>query len=107
MNTPQLKRILQTLRQGLDRALGPELAQVVLYGSQARGEARPDSDVDVLVVVKGNVNYPELMERTSEIVASVSLQYDVVVSRVFASQAQYENAQLPFYVNVRREGIAI
>jgi predicted nucleotidyltransferase len=107
MPNPQLNSVLGTLRQRLDRVLGPQLAQVVLYGSQARGEARSDSDVDVLVVVKGNVNYPELMERTSEIVADVSLQYDVVVSRAFASQAQYEDAQNPFFVNVRREGIAI
>ena len=107
MPNPHLALVLGALRQGLDRALGPQLAQVVLYGSQARGEARPDSDVDVLVVVKGNVNYPELMERTSEIVAGVSLQYDVVVSRAFASQLQYEAAQNPFFVNVRREGIAI
>lgn len=107
MPNPQLNLVLGTLRQGLDRALGHQLAQVVLYGSQARGEARPDSDVDVLVVVKGNVDYPELMACTSEIVASVSLQYDVVVSRAFASQTQYEDAQNPFFVNVRREGIVV
>jgi uncharacterized protein len=107
MPNPQLNLVLEALRQGLAQVLGLQLAQVVLYGSQARGEARPDSDVDVLVVVKGNVNYPELMERTSKIVADVSLQYDVVVSRAFASQMQYESAQNPFFVNVRREGIAL
>ena len=39
----------------MPRQPDPELAQVVLYGSPARGEAHPDSDVDVLVVVKGDV----------------------------------------------------
>ncbi len=107
MTSPQLDLVLRTLRQKLDQALGPELAQVVLYGSHARGEAHPGSDVDVLVVVKGDVNYPQLMERTSEIVASVSLEYDVVVSRVFASQAQFDGAQNPFFINIRRKGVAI
>jgi predicted nucleotidyltransferase len=104
---PQLQVILRTLRQKLAQALGDQLEQVVLYGSRARGEARPDSDIDVLVVVRGDVNYPDLMQRTSVIVADVSLQYDVVISRTFASRAQYETAHNPFFINVRREGVAV
>jgi predicted nucleotidyltransferase len=104
---PQLQMILRTLRQKLAQTLGDQLERVVLYGSRARGEARPDSDIDVLVVVKSDVNYPDLMQRTSAIVADVSLQYDVVISRTFASRAQYETAHNPFLINVRREGVAV
>ena len=107
MTDPKLDAILRTLQQELAKALGSQLERVVLYGSRARGEARPDSDIDVLIVVKGEVNYPDLMQRTSEIVAGVSLQNDVVISRTFASRAQFETAQNPFFINVRREGVRV
>ena len=107
MTDPKLDAILRTLRQELAKALGSQLERVVLYGSRARGDARPDSDIDVLIVVKGEVDYPDLMERTSEIVASLSLEHDVVISRTFAAQARYEAAQSPFFINVRREGVKV
>lgn len=104
---PLLQEVLGVLRRRLAQTLGYELEQVILYGSHARGEARPDSDIDVLIIVRGNVNYPDLMQRTSSLVAEVSLQNDVVISRTFASLADWKNARTPFLINVRREGVAV
>jgi uncharacterized protein len=104
---PHLQAILRVLRQGLVQTIGYELEQVILYGSQARGESRPDSDIDVLIIIRGTINYPDLMQRTSTLVADVSLQHDVVISRTFASQSEWKNAQTPFLINVRREGVAV
>ena len=50
--TPELTRILTQLREELSRALPDNLQQVTLYGSYARGDARVDSDVDLLVVLR-------------------------------------------------------
>ena len=49
--TPELTLLLIQLRDELRRALGDNLIRVTLYGSQARGDATPDSDVDVLIVL--------------------------------------------------------
>ena len=52
----KLKTILAKLRSHFEQLYGDRLTQMVLYGSQARGDADPDSDIDVLVVLKGQVN---------------------------------------------------
>ena len=79
---------------------------LVLFGSYARGDAEPGSDIDILVVLYGDVNTSEEIARTSEMVANISLRYDVVVSLVFMSQHRYDNERSPFLINIRREGRA-
>ena len=48
----QLFRLLDTLTEALQRQLGSDLWLLLLYGSYARGEAQPDSDVDLFVVLR-------------------------------------------------------
>jgi predicted nucleotidyltransferase len=103
----QMEAILRALRREMARVLGDRLEQFLLFGSQARGEARPDSDIDILVVVRGECDTADLIRRTSSIVAALSLRYDVVISRAFVSRERYEREQSPFLLNVRREGVAI
>ena len=52
---PRLKAILTELRSRLESLYGDRLVKLILYGSQARGDAEPDSDIDVLVVRQGAV----------------------------------------------------
>jgi predicted nucleotidyltransferase len=78
-----------------------------LYGSQARKEAVEGSDIDVLCVMNKPFRYGDLIKRTSEATAEVSLKYDVVISRVFVTREAYESHQSPFLMNVRKEQLVI
>ncbi len=99
--------ILRAYRAGLTEALGNALDAVILYGSHARGEERAESDIDVLCVMRGALDYGEMIARTSALTARVSLEYGVVLSRAFVTRGEYETRQLPFLMNVRREGVAV
>ena len=103
-----IKKILRELKKGLAAIYGDQLKAVILFGSFARGEGRlPDSDIDVMIVLKGEFDYWKMDKRSSELVAALSLENDVVISRKFASEADYADSKMPLYINIRREGVPV
>jgi len=100
-----IKNILDQLYSRFEAIYGDRLSNMLLYGSQARGDADPESDIDVMVVLKDKVSPCDEIERTINDVANISLENDVVVSCIFVSEDQFDNEFSPLLMNVRREGI--
>ncbi len=107
MTQTQLSQLLATLRRELARTLGDQMQAVILYGSRARGEASPDADIDVLIVLQGDFDYGDMLKRTSPIISTLSLDNEVVISRAFISAERYQRERSPFILNVRREGVPV
>jgi predicted nucleotidyltransferase len=83
------------------------LARLVLFGSRARGDADPGSDIDVMVVLKGAVKPGAEISRAGGATAALSLKHNVVISCTFVSEERFLNEQSPLLINVRREGMPI
>ena len=52
----ELQTMLNKLREYLSKLYGTRLYRLILFGSQARGDAKNYSDIDVLIVLKSQVN---------------------------------------------------
>ena len=102
-----IRPVLKKLKKGLLQIYGEQVDRILLYGSRARGDAREDSDIDILVVLKDDFNYSEMLRLSSDFAASLSLENDVVISRAFVSKEQFEHRQTPFLMNIRREGVPV
>jgi len=102
-----IMKILAELRQRFEAIYGERMVNMILFGSHARGDAMPDSDIDVMVVLRGLVKPGDEIARTGEITAEISLKYDVVISCVFMSADRYAAENSPLLLNVRREGMTV
>jgi predicted nucleotidyltransferase len=103
----ELMEILTNYKQELARSLGNKLEAVYLYGSQARGDARPGSDIDVLIVIREEFDYFEMLKKTSRLTADLSLQNNIVISRVFVTSQDFEQRKTPLLENIQRECIPL
>lgn len=103
----KLSAILAELRGRLGQLYGSRLSRILLYGSQARGDAEFGSDIDVLIVLHGPVNAGEEINRTSEMVANLSLKHGEDISRQFMSEDAYQRGASPLALNVHREGVPV
>ncbi len=90
------------------RAVEPE-AEVILYGSRARGEAHADSDWDLLVLVDGPVA-PERRRRIAHPIYDVEWQAGAVLTVIVHDRREWHEGPhqiTPFYANVSREGVRL
>ena len=89
-------------------SLPEEIVLMKLFGSKARGDAREDSDIDVLVVTKSDDW--RMCDIACGITTDILLENDILISPKVISKRHYDylnNLEAPFIKNVNREGIAL
>jgi predicted nucleotidyltransferase len=98
--------VLTRFRAALDKTCGERIERVVLFGSRARGDARPDSDYDVLVFLKNFdvTGRHEEMARISKITANIIQDTGEMISALPYPAGSY-TARTPLMHEVRREGV--
>lgn len=90
--------------------LSPNVYQVVLYGSYARGDNNAESDIDIMVIVDDTKqNVDACREKFYEISSNIGLKYDVLVSVLFRDKLNFISMEKvkPFYRNINQEGILL
>ena len=97
---------LPDLRSRLDALYGARLVRVVLFGSYARGDATPESDVDVLVVLRETGSAYDEAWALSEVSTDLLTDYGLCTSFLPIDTAT-EQQNWPVLLNVRDEGLPV
>ena len=103
--TRDIREVLTSLKKELSSLYGERLKGVYLFGSYARGEADEESDIDVLIVLDRVDNYSQEIDRTSELIARLSLECDRSISCVFVPEERWKHEETMFLINVREEAV--
>ncbi len=108
MTEKKIREIMERFSSETKKLYGQVLRTVILYGSCARGDFAPDSDIDIMVLLdipQDKVNGER--RKILDISDKLDWDYDVVLAPVIQSYQVYQD-YLPvskFYQNVQREGI--
>ena len=112
-SAPELHRPLEphaiaaAVAGDLRKLYGERLKQVVLFGSWARGDAHPESDIDLLVVLDEVESRRREMKRMRDILWEHSLANDTVVTEIPVSEREFHEAETPLLIRVRAEGVPV
>ena len=89
--------------------VAPPGATAILYGSEARGDAHEDSDIDVLILLDKEKVTLNDRQQISYPLYDIELETDTIISvMVYSRQAWETDMRItPFYHNVKKEGILL
>lgn len=96
------------LVEGLTGIFQNNISMIILYGSMARNEATDESDVDVAIIIKNEMDN-QTKKRFIRWAADMDLRYEKVFSIVDIQEDHMKKWErvLPFYQNIRKEGIVL
>jgi uncharacterized protein len=95
--------VLTRFRAALDRVYGNRVERVVLFGSRARGDARPDSDYDVAVFLKDIADRWDEVDRIADIATDIMDETGAFV-HAMPYRAETYRDRTPLMHEVRGEG---
>lgn len=97
--------IIKEFKAELEKLYGKNLENIILYGSWARNEATEDSDIDTIVILKGDITPGKEIDRMIDMITDINLKHRVLISVYPISERDYLTLKSPLLMNVRREGV--
>jgi len=100
------KSILTDLKNHLRKNFGSSIKEVILFGSQARGDAEEFSDYDILIVLDKAYSFKD-KNQLLELCYDIGLQHDIVIDAHFLSvnEIQSPRGKQPLFENALKSGV--
>lgn len=105
-----LLALLEDVKRIGNEFFGSKLKEIILYGSYARNQQTPESDLDIMFLFDDNeLEIVKYRDKVVDIMVELTLKYDVVVSITENSIQGFKEyiRYVPFYSNVYNEGFEV
>jgi uncharacterized protein len=106
VNSPHNDEVLVRFRAAVSEIYGDRLERVVLFGSRARGDAKPDSDYDIAVFIEDAGTFGEESERLAAISTDIRLDTGAVISATPFIAGTY-GQRTGFMHELRKDGLEL
>jgi predicted nucleotidyltransferase len=99
-----VNEVLQKCSEALERRYGSALRGLVVYGSTARKQDTPASDIDLLVLLNEPFDYFQELRDIIDVLYPIQLESDRLISAKPALAEDFDKGTISLYRTAKREG---
>ncbi len=106
----RMKNLMEQYVEQVRQIYGSHVQQIILYGSYARGDFRPDSDIDIMILLDmSDLELKAYSQNLSYMTYDFNLDNDLDIKPIAKSQEHFNKwvENYPFYMNVHNEGVLL
>ena len=103
-----MQDLIKQYVEAVKKIYGSHVRQIILYGSYARGDFRPDSDVDIMILVDmSDLELKAYAQQLSYMTYDFNMDYDTDIKPIAKSEAHFNKwiVNYPFYSNIFRRNL--
>ena len=105
--TPKQLQAIQAAKEKIGRQF--PIRSFILYGSYARGEAGPNSDIDLFILTERTLTWQE-RDLITDILFDINMEFDTLITSLVSAVDKWESpvwSLLPIYQDIREQGVAM
>lgn len=102
-----IEPLIDELKRVIKELYGERLVKIILYGSFARDEATSHSDIDIAVILRGEVNHFEELDKLHDSVYPLALKYGELISFYPVSEDEISDTEWPLHYYIQEEGLKV
>lgn len=105
-----IKKLMEQYITNVKNIYGKHLREIILYGSYARGDFRPDSDIDIMILVDmSDLDLKAYSKDLSYMTYDFNLDNDLDIKPIAKSEKHFRKwvINYPFYANIHKEGVIL